>query len=133
MPILGGHAIKVKKKEKQMSKLECEIYDKLEDLSKGIKDRKRELNSELSKVDKEISDIRHYIEFYPLSASKGYEMAKMLKDRLVKRREIKNELDVMNKIQVMSVVQISSGKGREIIDKALDKHYTPRVLSEIFE
>lgn len=116
-----------------MNELKYEIYDKLEVLSKEIKDRKRELNSELSKIDKEISDIRHYIEFYPLSASNGYKMAKMLKDHLIKRREIKNELDVLGRIQMMSVGKVGNGKGREIIDKILDKHYTPRVLSELFE
>lgn len=116
-----------------MNQSKYEIYDKLEVLSKEIKDRKKELNSELSRIDKEISDIRHYIEFYPLSASKGYKMAKTLKDHLIKRREIKNELDVMNRIQMMSVGQVGSGKGREIIDKTLDKHYTPRVLNELFE
>jgi hypothetical protein len=116
-----------------MSEPKYEIYDKLEVLSKEIKDRKRELNTEISKIDKEISDIRHYIEFYPLSASNGYKMAKMLKDHLVKRREIKNELDIMSKVQMMSVGQVASGKGREIIGKTLDKHYTPRVLRELFE
>lgn len=116
-----------------MNERKYEIYDRLEVLSKEIKDRKRELNSELSKIDKEISDIRHYIEFYPLSASNGYKMAKMLKGHLVKRREIKNELDVMCRVQIMSVGQVGSGKGREIIEKTLDKHYTPRVLRELFE
>ncbi len=116
-----------------MSEPKYEIYDKLEVLSKEIKDRKRELNSELSKIDKEISDICHYIEFYPLSASNGYKMAKMLKDHLVKRREIKNELGVLGRMQMMSVGQVGSGKGREIIDKSLDKHYTPRILNELFE
>lgn len=116
-----------------MNEQKYEIYEKLEVLSKEITDRKKELNSELSRIDKEISDIRHYIEFYPLSASKGYKMAKTLKDRLIKRREIKNGLDVMNRIQMMSVGQIGCGKGREIINKTLDKHYTPRVLNELFE
>lgn len=116
-----------------MNELKYEIYEKFEGLGKEVRGRMQELNSELSKMDKEISDIRHYIEFYPLSASKGYQMAKLLKDHLIKRREIKNELDVMGKIQMMSVGQISSGKGRKIIDKTLDKHYTPRVLNELFE
>lgn len=116
-----------------MSESKYEIYDKLEALSKEVKERKKELNSELSRIDKEISDIRHYIEFYPLSASNGYKMAKTLKDHLIKRRGIKNELDVMNRIQMMSVGQVGSGKGRDIIDKVLDKRYTPRVLNELFE
>lgn len=116
-----------------MSELKYKAYDDLEELSKKIRQRRKELNSELSKIDKEISDIRHYIEFYPLSASKGYKMAKMLKDCLIKRREIKNESEVLDRICVMNVGHIGNGKGRGDLDKLLDKHYTPRVLNSLFE
>lgn len=116
-----------------MSELKYKVYNDLEELSKSIRQRRKELNSELSRIDKEISDIRHYIEFYPLSASKGYKMAKMLKDCLVDRREIKNEQEVLNRICMMNVGHIGNGKGRDDLDKLLDKHYTPRVLSDLFE
>lgn len=109
-----------------------EIYDKLEVLGADIRARKRELNTELSKADKELTDIRHYIEFYPLSASKGYQMAKLMKDCLIKRREIKNEIEMLERIQVMSVGHIGNGKGRDDLDKLADKHYQPRVLKELF-
>lgn len=109
-----------------------EIYDKLEVLGSDIRARKRELNTELSKADKELTDIRHYIELYPLSASKGYQMAKLMKDCLIKRRGIKNEIEMLERIQVMSVGHIGNGKGRDDLDKLADKHYQPRVLKELF-
>lgn len=116
-----------------MGELKYKAYDDLEELSKRIRLRRKELNSELSRIDKEISDIRHYIEFYPLSASKGYKMAKMFKDCLVNRREIKNEQEILDRICAMNVGHIGNGKGRDDLDKLLDKHYTPRILGDLFE
>lgn len=109
-----------------------EIYEKLESLGEDIRERKKQLGAELSKVDKEITDIKHYIEFYPLSASKGYQMAKLLKDCLIKRREIKNEIEILEKIQVMNVGHIGNGKGRDDLHKLSEKHYHPRVLKGLF-
>lgn len=109
------------------------IYDDLENIGQKIKKRRNELSYEMSKVDKEISDIRHYIEFYPLSASRGYKMAKMLKDCLIRRRAIKDEMETLNRISVMTVGHIGNGKGRNDLDKLGNKQYTPRVLTELFE
>ena len=51
-----------------------ELYDNLEKVTKDLKEQRISLQSELSNVDKEISDIRHYIEFYPLNACQGYDI-----------------------------------------------------------
>lgn len=115
-----------------MNEIKYSIFDDLEKLSIDIKKRGSELSSELSKVDKEITDIQHYIEFYPLSASNGYKMAKMLKDCFVKRRKIKDELEMLNRISSMNIGFIGSGKGRDAINKLFDKHYKPRILKELF-
>lgn len=111
-----------------------EIYETIEKLlTEEIKDRRSELYTEQSKADKEISDLYHYIEFYSFNASQGYKLAKMLKDRLAKRREVKNELEIINRISLMPVGTICNGKGKDIIENLQDKQYTPRVLSELFE
>lgn len=111
-----------------------EIYETIEkSLTHEIKERRTELNHRLSMVDKEICDIRHYIEFYTFNASKGYKLCKMLKDKLIERREIKDELEVINRISLMPVGTICNGKGKGIIENLQDKQYTPRVLSELFE
>ena len=52
--------------------------------------RKDELLSQLSKVDQELSDINHYIEFCNLNAAQGYKAYKMIKERRIKRRSIKH-------------------------------------------
>lgn len=109
------------------------IYEDLENIGQKIKKRRNELSCELSKVDKEISDIHHYIEFYSMSASRGYKMAKMLKDRLIRRRAIKDETEMLNRISVMTVGHIGNGKGRSDLDKLKNKQYTPRILTELFE
>ena len=110
-----------------------ELYDNLEKVTKDLKEQRISLQSELSNVDKEISDIRHYIEFYPLNACQGYKAAKMMKDRLIRRRAIKNEMEVIDRIAVMNVSFIGSGRGRIKLTQERDKHYRPRVLKELFE
>lgn len=110
-----------------------EIFDNLETLAFEVGKRKAELNKELSKVDKEIADINHCIEFYPLNACQGYKMAKMLKERLQKRRDIKNESETLARISRMSVGDIGSGKGRNVLESTKTKKYQPRILVELFE
>ncbi len=109
------------------------IYEDLENIGQKIRKRRNEPSRELSKVDKEISDIHHYIEFYSLSASRGYKMAKILKDCLIQRRAIKDETEMLNRISVMTVGHIGNGKGRRDLDKLNNKQYTPRILTELFE
>lgn len=116
-----------------MRKVDNELFDKIENLAIEARDRRRALNSELSRVDKEITDIEHYIEFYSFSASRGYELSKMLKDRLDRRREIKNEMELLNDISCMQMGYIANGKGRKKLEKRADKQYIPRVLKELFK
>lgn len=100
-----------------MRESENALFDKIENLAIEAKNRRRELNSELSRVDKEITDIEHYIEFYSFSASRGYELSKMLKDRFNRRREIKNGMELLNDITWMNIGFIANGKGREKLEK----------------
>lgn len=68
-----------------------------------------------------------------MSASRGYKMAKMLKDCLIRRRAIEDETEMLNRISVMAVGHIGNGKGRRDLDKLNNKQYTPRILTELFE
>lgn len=58
--------------------------------------RKEELCEELSFIDRELSDINHYIEFCNLNAAQGWKAYKMIKERRIKRRSIKNEIQILN-------------------------------------
>lgn len=91
-----------------------------------------QLRRELSNVDLEICDIEHYIEFFALDAAKGYKAYRMLKERLKRRRHIKDEIAKVNCFLAGSSGDFSSGKiDRQI--KGFDNcRYTPRVLNELF-
>lgn len=67
----------------------------LNGLAKDANDRKKILEKELSTVDMEIQDCLHYIEFMKLNAAQGYKAYKLLKERRMRRRSIKNELQVL--------------------------------------
>ena len=109
-----------------------EISNAQHQLYKTLSQYGEELRARLSEVDLEICDIQHYIEFFSLDAAKGYKAYRMLKDRLERRRTIKDEMAKVNCFLTGSSEDFSSGKiGRQI--KGLDNcRYTPRVLNELF-
>lgn len=86
-----------------------------------------------SEVDKEICDIMHFIEFNNFSASDGYKLCKALKDLRLRRRKIKNELELINIINTQSLNNVASGQTNKAIDSLDNKKYAPRVLQELFE
>lgn len=92
-----------------------------------------QLSDELSQVDLEICDIQHYIEFFNLDAARGYKAYRMLKERLQRRREIKEEIAKTNLLLNGSSTDYSSGKISRQIENFNNKSYTPRVLSELFD
>ena len=86
-----------------------------------------------SEVDKEISDIMHFIEFYNFSASDGYKLCKALKDLRLRRRKIKNELELINIVNTQSLNNVASGQTNKAINGLDEKKYAPRVLQELFD
>lgn len=95
--------------------------------------RKEELTNQLSQVDKELSDINHYIEFVNLNAAQGYKAYKMIKERRIKRRSIKNELEVLS---IILGKKISDSVTDEIQTAVLGmdgRRYEPRVMNELFD
>lgn len=108
------------------------LFSDLEETSRKLKIRKQHLTTALSVVDRKKTDIEHYVEFYNLSASKGYKASKMLKDCLCERRAIKNELEQIDDVLRMNIGFIGKGKLQGALTRAEDKRYTPRVLKELF-
>ena len=110
--------------------------DKLSDLNglaKDANDRKQVLEKDLSKVNMEIQDCLHYIEFTKLNAAQGYKAYKILKERRVRRRSIKNELQVLDII-------LEKKLGETVTDEIMKRNsgmyhriYAPRVMNEIFD
>ena len=92
-----------------------------------------ELSQRMSRIDQEVSDIQHYIEFNRLNAADGYKAFKLLQDKLLERRVIKDDLA---KFQMLAAAKVS-----DIYDGTFDKHiaefesrtYTPRFLTHLFD
>lgn len=94
--------------------------------------RKDELVQQLSKVDQELSDVNHYIEFCNLNAAQGYKAYKMIKDRRIKRRSIKNELQVVDIILSKKICETATDEIQKAIARMDQRTYEPRVLNELF-
>ena len=95
--------------------------------------RKDNLLSQLSKIDQELSDIDHYIEFVNLNAAQGYKAYRMIKDRRIIRRSIKNELDVLNIILGKKISETATDEIQKAIYGMDKRTYEPRVLNELFD
>lgn len=95
--------------------------------------RKKELIEQLSKVDQELTDVDHYIELKKLNAAQGYKAYKMIKERRIKRRSIKNELEVLNIILGKKISDTASDEIQKVIVGMDKRTYKPRVLNELFD
>lgn len=105
----------------------------LNGLRKDAKKRKEELCKQLSDVDKELSDINHYIEFCNLNAAQGYKAYKMIKERRIKRRTIKNELVVVEAILEKRLSDSIAEEIEKVIHNLNVRTYIPRILNELFD
>ena len=107
--------------------------DGLNGLATEALHRKDELVQQLSKVDQELSDVNHYIEFCNLNAAQGYKAYKMIKDRRIIRRSIKNELEVLNIILGKKISETATDEIQKAIAGMDQRTYEPRVLNELFD
>ena len=91
------------------------------------------LSNQLSKIDKDIVDIQHSIEFYKYNAAEGYKAYKMLRDKLIERREIKKQMQI---ITFMKSKGITSDNLHAVVDYIANldnEKYTPRNMPELFK
>lgn len=95
--------------------------------------RKDKLVDQLSTVDKEICDILHYIEFCNLNAAQGYKAYKMIKERRIRRRSIKNELQVLDTILGKKISETATDEIEKVISGMDNRKYEPRVMRELFD
>lgn len=109
-----------------------ESINELSEKFTTLKGNKEWLLDEESNIDKQISDILHYIEFYNFSASNGYKLCKALKELRLRRRDIKNKIELINIISTHTCNSIANGNTNKAIDNLSKKQYTPRVLNDLF-
>lgn len=110
------------------------IVSILSDAVAKLNCRHAELLAELSKYDRQKTDIEHYIEFNAgkFNACDGYKAYKMLQDVLLERRKVKDELEI---IQV-AMARIASPEELANIDRKVEelahRKYEPREFKHLF-
>lgn len=93
------------------------------------------LTEELSKYDRQRTDVEHYIEFNTgkLNACDGYRAYKLLQDVLVSRRKVKDELSIIK----TALDRIAAPEELALIDARVEalesRQYTPREFKHLFE
>lgn len=124
-----------------------DILKDFEQLLKSVNEVEKELqgkNRELSRVQGAINDITHYIEISdPLNASSEYGMYSMLREKLIERRNIKDEIAILRAIRdTFKKGRLSSvnQKSLTVLEDKIQKHeeykkdrvYHTRTMTEIF-
>lgn len=107
--------------------------EKLTEFVMDAEKRMEELVGLLSEVDKEISDINHYIEFCKFNAYQGWLAFSMLQNRLKKRRKIKDELSVINRLGECKITSDMMIDINNAIAELGNRKYAPRVLTQLFD
>lgn len=115
--------------------MNCDILDTIRNIgsfTRQLEQRKLYLINQLKQTDLEIVDIEHAAEFYNLNASQGYKLYKMLHNARIKRREIKDELQIIGYTLTASL----STKSMEHLESSIlgldNRQYAPRVHKELF-
>jgi len=122
------------------------LTQQLNDAINAIYEHRKELNSQLSIVDKKRMDVEHVMELsQDKNASEGYNLYKMMREVLRERRLIKDEMDELE----VSVVYLKSKcigsennmtKVIESVNNKIKLHdqdekirtYQVRVMTEVF-
>jgi hypothetical protein len=111
------------------------IVSVLSDAVDKLNDRRTVLVDELSKYDRQRSDVEHYIELNAgkFNACDGYKAFKLLQDVLLERRKVKDELQIVQ----VALDRIVAPEELAHIDtkvKELEaRQYTPREFKYLFE
>ena len=95
--------------------------------------RKKFLELELLEIEREITDVYHAIEFYNLDAAKGFKIYKMMQERLIRRRQNKDETLKIDFIMSGGINGLTSKQTRKHFESLENRQYTPRALKELFE
>lgn len=106
-------------------------FETLDNILNKMNKTLKEDSEKLSKVDREILDIRHYIEFSNLNAADGYKAYKLLQNALKRRRVYKDSTALANKFK--SMIEDENYKEAQNLAKGYkDRQYSPRELEELF-
>ena len=105
------------------------LLDSVSILKESKKGCLTDLNSKLSDIDQEISDLEHYIEFNRLNACDAYNAYKMLRDALQKRRKIKDSIIAAQTLYESCDIDTLSSCSNLLHNRK----YYPRKLTSLFQ
>lgn len=109
-----------------------EIMESLEMDFELLAKRKKFLELEKLEIEREITDIYHAMEFYNLDTAKGYKIYKMMQERLIRRRQNKDETLKIDYILSGGIKGLTSKQTRKRFESLENREYTPRALKELF-
>lgn len=108
----------------------ADMIDSLIDIVSGLSERSADLIAELSRADKEISDIYHNIELTSFNAYQGYMYCKQLQTVLRNRRRIKNEIEIIGYVGRMSLNKDGANQLSKSIDGMAGRKYRMRIADQ---
>ena len=94
--------------------------------------RLQNLFGELSEADKKITDIHHYLELVSFNCYQGWLAADLLRQVLAKRRNIKNEIAILENFRNHKLTVDTMKEIQAAVDGLDNRKYEPRVLTELF-
>lgn len=109
------------------------LIEKFATITQNTEDRRSILYAAISEVDKEITDINHYIELGKFNCYQGWLAFNMLRTKLKKRRRIKNELYILTQLGECKVNSSMIADIKEAIGGLDKQKYHPRILTELFD
>lgn len=110
------------------------IVSVLSDAVAKLNCRHLALSDELSKFDRQLTDVEHYIEFNAgkLNACDGYKAYKLLQDVLVERRKVKDELQILQVVKDRMCLSDDIDSINERVKEMESRKYEPREFKYLF-
>lgn len=111
------------------------IVSVLSDAVAKLNCRHLELSDELSKYDRQVTDVEHYIEFNlgKLNARDGWKAYKLLQDVLVARRKVKDELQILQVVKDKMALPDDIENIHTRVQELESRRYEPREFKYLFE
>lgn len=112
-----------------------DYLNKIDNIFTEIQTKKEALTSELSKVDLELEDFLHYVEFENFNACQGYKYAKKIQELRQTRRDIKDELAPLSHLH--NSITLHTHPKVKKLSQSIDKNnsrvkvYKPRVAKGV--
>lgn len=116
--------------ENSMSNDLFSVFDELAEVCRKYNEYIQKVSEELSRLDQELCDVYHYIELEPpMNVVQGYKTYKLLRNILLERRKVKNQLIILKDMSET----IDRNKLVTLNGQLHNQKYKPRRLTELFK